>query len=74
MEPLEPLQITATVLRNAHYLPAAVRYVLRLNLGRYVGAEWSERGWFIDAENLCLADSAAAWRARYAGPTPPATA
>ena len=74
MEPLEPLQITAAVLQNAHYLPAAVRYVLRLNLGRYVGAEWSERGWVIYAENLCLANSAAQWRARYAGPTPPATA
>lgn len=60
---MEPVLITAALIQQLHYLPSPDRQVLHRNKGRYVGAEWTERGWLVD---LCqIADTAAQWRHRY---------
>jgi len=60
---VESVEITPAFVRQLSSLPSADRQVLHRNLGRYVGAEWTERGWFIEPGQLQLADSPAQWQA-----------
>ena len=59
---MEPIQITPALVQQLHYLPSADRQVLHRNRGRYLGAEWGERGWFVEPGRLLLADSPAQWQ------------
>ena len=63
---MEPVLLTNEFVQKLSGLRSADRKLLYAELGKFAGAEFTERGWFVNVHDLKLAKTAADWRKRYA--------